>query len=196
LKRILQTDIYGEMMEEENTSRLEESQDAVSDNEEIKDDSDALKKALLEEKAKAEDYLAKWQRAQADFINYKRRSDREKEEIGEYTKSTLIRNILPALDDFERAISAIPEKEADTGWVKGIKLIERKLRTILELEGLSTIEVLGEMFDPNLHEAVRQKNGKDGLVIEEARKGYRFHDRILRPSQVVVGNGEEEEVKE
>jgi molecular chaperone GrpE len=80
--------------------------------------------------------------------------------------------------------------------VEGIRLIERKFRTSLEAQGLSQIEALGKPFDPNLHEAVRQGKGKDGIVVEEAQKGYRLHDRVIRPAKVVVGNGEEEETKE
>jgi len=72
-------------------------------------------------------------------------------------------------------------------------MIEKKLRMTLESEGLSCIEALGEPFDPYQHEAVRQVNGEEGVVIEDIRKGYKYRDRVIRPSQVVVGNGESEE---
>jgi molecular chaperone GrpE len=77
-------------------------------------------------------------------------------------------------------------------WVEGIKLVERKLWANLEAQGLSPIKALGEPFDPNLHEAVRQDKGKEGIVIEEVQKGYKLNDRVIRPTMVVVGNGEEE----
>ena len=81
----------------------------------------------------------------------------------------------------------------------GIRLVERKLRTTLEAQGLSPIKAMGEAFDPNLHEAVMHVKGEDGKVVQELQKGYRLHDKILRPSKVAVGNGEpviEEPVKE
>jgi len=160
------------------------------------EDIEALKQALAEAKAKAEEYLAGWQRAQADFVNYKRRAEREKEEISQFANSILMLNLLPILDDLERALTAIPPRLAKLGWVDGIKLIERKLRASLEAQGLSQIKALGEPFDPNLHEAARLGKGKEGIVIEELEKGYKLRDRVIRPSKVVVGNGEEEEKEE
>ncbi len=150
-----------------------------------------LKQALAEEKAKAEEHLAGWQRAQADFMNYKRRTEQEKEEIGKFANSILMLNLLPILDDLERALTSIPPRLAKLSWVDGIRLIERKLRASLEAQGLSQIEALGEPFDSNLHEAARMDKGREGIVIEEIQKGYKLHDRVIRPSKVVVGNGEE-----
>jgi len=160
------------------------------------EDIEALKQALAEEKAKAETNLAGWQRAQADFINYKRRIEQEKEEIGKFANSILVLDLLPSLDDLERALTSIPDDLANLSWVDGIRLIERKLRGILEAQGLSPIQALGEPFDPNLHEAAMQGKGKEGIVVEELQKGYKFHDRVIRPARVVVGNGEEERKEE
>jgi len=159
------------------------------------EDIEALKLALDKEKTKAEEYLAGWQRTQADFMNYKRRTEQEKEEISQFANSILILHILPVLDDLERALTSIPPRLAKLSWVDGIRLIERKLRASLEAQGLSQIKALGEPFDPNLHEAARMDKGKEGIVIEEIQKGYTLHDRVIRPSKVVVGNGEEEEEK-
>ncbi len=177
------------MTEEELTNEVEPQVAEAEDLEE-------LKQALAEEKEKAESYLANWQRAQADLINYKRRSEQEKEEISKFANSALMLNILPVLDDLERAFASIPPKLAKLGWIDGVRLIERKLRASLEAQGLSPIQAVGEPFDPHLHEAVRQDKGKEGIVIEEVQKGYKFHDRVLRPSRIVVGNGEPEEIKE
>jgi len=160
------------------------------------EDIEVLKQALAEEKAKAETNLAGWQRAQADFINYKRRIEQEKEEIGKFANSILVLDLLPSLDDLERALTSIPDDLANLSWVDGIRLIERKLRGILEAQGLSPIQALGEPFDPNLHEAAMQGKGKEGIVVEELQKGYKFHDRVIRPARVVVGNGEEERKEE
>jgi len=159
------------------------------------DDIEILKQALAEEKEKTEANLAGWQRAQADFINYKRRSEQEKEEIGKSANCALILSILLVLDDLERAFNSIPPRLARLDWVNGIRLIERKLRASLEAQGVSPIKALGEPFDPHLHEAMRCGNGKEGIVIEELFKGYKLHDRVIRPARVVVGNGGEKEEK-
>lgn len=156
------------------------------------EDAAQIKQALAEETTRAEKYLANWQRAQADFENYKRRTEQEKEDLIKYANSALILKLLSTIDDLERAFGTIPEDGVDAGWLEGIKLIERKLMSGLESQGLSRIQAVGQMFDPNLHEAVRQDNGKDGAVIGELQSGYKLHDRVLRPSQVVVGNGETE----
>jgi molecular chaperone GrpE len=174
----------------------EEGQTSEVEQEVVEEDVEALKKALAEEKEKAEGYLANWQRAQADFINYKRRVEQEKEEISKFANSVLMLNLLPILDDLERAFASIPPRLARVTWVDGISLIERKLQASLEALGLSQIKAVGEPFDPQLHEAAMHGKGKEGIVIEELQKGYKLHDRVIRPSMVVVGNGEEEEKKE
>ena len=174
----------------------EEEQTTQAETEVDEENIEALKQTLAEEKEKAESYLANWQRAQADLINYKRRSEQEKEEISHFANSALILNILPVHDDLERAFASIPPKLDKISWANGIRLIEHKMRASLKAQGLSPIQAVGEPFDPHLHEAVRQDKGKEGIVIEEVQKGYKFRDRILRPSRVVVGNGGEEETKE
>jgi molecular chaperone GrpE len=152
-----------------------------------------LEKDLTEIKQKAEEYLASLQRTQADFINYKRRVEQERQEFNKYANSTLCCSILPVVDDLERALNAIPEEYANTPWVEGVRLVERKFKTILEGQGVKAICALGMEFDPNLHEALRQEKGKEGTVISEIQKGYTLHDKLLRPSRVVVGKGEKEE---
>jgi len=159
------------------------------------EDAAALKQALTEEKTKSAGYLTNWQRAQADFTNYKRRSEQEKEEISKFANAVLMLSLLPILDDLERAFTSIPDHLAKLSWVDGIKLIERKFRASLEAQGLSQIKALGEPFDPKFHEAAMHGKGKEGIVIEELQKGYKLHDRVVRPSVVVVGNGEEETEK-
>lgn len=159
------------------------------------EDAIELKHALAQEKQKAETYLANWQRAQADYINYKRRGEQEKQEVSQLANSALILHLLPVLDDLERAFTAIPPELARVSWVDGIRLIDRKVRTTLEAQGLSLIEAVGEPFDPRWHEAVREDNGREGLILAEVQKGYKFRDQILRPSKVVVGNGEKDKAE-
>ncbi len=148
-------------------------------------------KALAEEKEKAEKYLANWQRAQADFINYKRRSEQERAEVVNYANSTLILNTLPVLDDLERALSNVPDELAESPWVDGIRHIYRKLQAVLEAQGISVIEAEGKDFDPNFHEAVMSVEGEEGKVIEETQKGYKLRNRVIRPTKVKVGKGSE-----
>jgi molecular chaperone GrpE len=180
-----------EPVEENNSKVKPEETKAEPELAEI-EDVETLKKLLAETQAKAEANLAGWQRAQADFINYKRRSEQERAEVAQFANSVMVLSLLPILDDFERAFVSIPPRLEKTSWVEGIRLVERKLWANLEAQGLSPIKALGEPFDPNLHQAVRQDKGKEGIVIEELQKGYRLNDRVIRPTMVVVGNGEEE----
>lgn len=158
----------------------------------------SLKNALSEEQARAEGYLASWQRAQADFVNYKRRTEQERNEMVMLANATLMLNLLPVLDDMERALDNVSEKLRGLTWVDGIVLIYRKLKATLEGNGLSEIKALGETFDPNFHEAALYADGEEGKVIEELQKGYMIHDRVLRPAMVKVGRGlmEKEEEEE
>ncbi|OGO23487.1 MAG: nucleotide exchange factor GrpE [Chloroflexi bacterium RBG_16_50_9] len=153
--------------------------------------------ALDEARKKTEEYLAGWQRAQADFINYKRRTEQERQDFVKFANAGVILSLLPVLGDLERALDFVPAdtSKADS-WVEGVRLVYRKFKSALEAQGATSIKALGEPFDPNFHEAVRQSKGREGLVVEELEKGYMLHDRLLRPARVVVGNGSEEEKKE
>ena len=159
-------------------------------NESVPETTPDLERILAETNLKADYYLESWKRSQADFANYKRRLEQEKLEMGVYANTQLILAVLPILDDFERAFRAISHKHAKTDWVEGIRLVERKLKTTLEAQGLTAIQSVGETFDPNVHEAVMHVKGEDGKVVQELQKGYRLHDKIIRPSKVAVGNGE------
>ncbi len=154
---------------------------------EVADDVDSLRQALSEDREKAEQYLAGWQRAQADYQNLKRRTEQEKEEAIRFANAMLILGLLPVLDDMERAFATISTELAGLTWVDGIRLIYRKLRAALEANGLSEIQAVGQPFDPNLHEAVVHQEGEEGVVLSELQKGYKLHDRVIRPTMVVVG---------
>ncbi len=169
--------------EEEQSTKVEAE---VAETEDI----EVLKKALAEEKTKAESYLANWQRARADFINYKRRTEQDRHETGKFANSALILSLLPVLDDLERALDSVPPRLRKLAWVDGIRLIGRKLRESLKAQGLTPIAAEGEPFDPNLHEAAMRTKGREGMVVKELRKGYRLHDRVLRAAVVAVGSGE------
>ena len=154
-------------------------------------DIEALKKMLAEEQEKSLKYLSNWQRSQADLVNYKKYIDLDKQESSKFANSTLIVKLLPVIDDFERAISSLPPDTASQPWVEGFRLIDRKFRSILDMQGVTEIKAKGQPFDPRFHEAVRQDKGPEGVVLDEVEKGYMFKDRLLRASKVVVGTGEE-----
>ena len=151
------------------------------------EDIETLKARLEEEKSKAESYLANWQRAAADYQNLKRRAEKEREEYGRLATAALVINILPLLDDLERALTSVDIRLAGLTWVDGIRLIYRKFQAVMEAAGVSEIKAEGETFDPNVHEAVMYGEGEEGKVVAEVQKGYRLGDRVIRPAMVVVG---------
>lgn len=147
---------------------------------------EALQQQLAEAQAQAAEYKDGWQRAVADFQNYKRRTDIEKAEAYQMAIGTVVRRYLPILDDLERALAAKP---ADLAWVEGIELIYRKLQTVLENEGIKRIEAEGQPFDPNFHEAIAQEpvEGMEaGTVVAVVTQGYRLGERVIRPAAVRV----------
>jgi molecular chaperone GrpE len=153
-----------------------------------------LERELTESRAASEEHLYNWQRSAADFANFKRRTDDERATMGQFTNALLIGKLLTVLDDFDRALENVPA-EAHDAWIEGVKLTERKLRGLLESEGLTPIEAVGEPFDPNLHEAVAHEetvDHPDNSVIGEVQRGYRLHDRVIRPSLVRVANNPKE----
>jgi len=174
-----------------NSDNGEPEQDAT-ETESAKETSD-LEQALAAEKKKAEEYLASWQRAQADFLNFKRRNEQERLEFNKFANASAFLSMLPVLDDLERALTAIPPEFADQKWVEGVRLVERKFKSALELQSVKPVLALGMAFDPNFHEAVRQDKGPEGMVLQEFQKGYTLNGKLLRPAKVVVGNGEEDE---
>ena len=170
--------------------------DKNPDEAEFKAKPSSSKKALQQEKEKAEKYLANWQRAEADLVNYKKRTDQEKSEMAASNTAGIILNLLPVIDDFERAFESIPEEARSESWVEGMRLIERKLMSYLESIGLCKMEALGQLFDPNLHEAVCHIEGDEGKIVEEFRTGYMLKDRLLRAPMVAVGKKNDNDADE
>jgi molecular chaperone GrpE len=156
---------------------------------------ESLERELAETKAKSEEHLYNWQRSAADFSNFKRRTDEERSQLSQFSNAILIGKLLGVLDDFDRALDSVPA-DAHDPWIEGVKLVERKLRGVLESEGVTPIEALGQPFDPNLHEAVAHEetaDHPDNEVIGEVQRGYRLHDRVIRPSLVRVANNPKEQ---
>jgi molecular chaperone GrpE len=142
--------------------------------------------AAIQEAAES---LAGLQRIAADFQNYKRRTEQDREASAGRANEYLLLRVIALADDFDRAIEAMPEPLAGDGWVQGIAAIDRKLRTLLESEGVVPIEALGRPFDPREHEAlshIETTDAPDGTVVAEIQRGYRVRERILRPSLVAV----------
>ena len=140
-------------------------------------------------RAEKDEQFRGWQRTQADFVNYRRRVEQERAELLKSAEAGLIHDLLPVLDDLERAIASLPSDLRGLTWVDGILLIERKLAVMLEQHGLKPIEALGNEFDPNEHEAVLRDGepGEATTVTAELQRGYRLYDRVLRPTLVKVG---------
>jgi molecular chaperone GrpE len=147
---------------------------------------EALKKQLEESQAQAAEYKDGWQRAVADFQNYRKRVERENGEVYQNAVAGIIKSYLPIVDDLERALQSRP---ADLAWVEGIELIYRKLQAILEAEGVKRIEAEGQVFDPTVHEAISQEpseNHASGQVIAVVQNGYMLGERVIRPALVRV----------
>ncbi|MGD0766242.1 MAG: nucleotide exchange factor GrpE [Dehalococcoidia bacterium] len=156
-------------------------------------DIEALKAQLEEETKKAETYLANWQRAAADFQNYKRRTEKERQEVALLANAAFIINILPVLDDLERAIMSVDVHLSGLTWIDGIRLVYRKFQAVLEACGVKEIKAEGQDFDPRYHEATMYGDGEEGKVVSEVQRGYMLGERVLRPSMVVVGRGKKPE---
>ena len=143
-------------------------------------------------RATSEEYLPALQRERAEFQNYKRRTAEERmRELG-LAGEDLIRKVLNVADDFDRAIEARPPTIADDPWFEGIAAIDRKLRQLLESEGVTSIDATpGRPFDPREHEAIVNVPGTgrpEGEIVEEVRRGYRLRDRVIRPALVAVAS--------
>jgi molecular chaperone GrpE len=144
---------------------------------------------LDEARREVGDNRAGWQRAAADFANYRRRAEQEREATLGLANEMLLAKLLAVVDDFDRALAAMPPELGHLGWIEGLWLVERKLRALLDSEGVTPIEAVGKPFDPREHEAViheETRDAPDGQVTGEVQRGYRIRDRVLRPALVKV----------
>jgi molecular chaperone GrpE len=157
---------------------------------------DTAVEALVAERdaalARADEHLALAQRAQADYANLKRRTAEERTAMLGLANEILLAKVVGLADDFDLAIEHVPDEARDTAWLEGIAAIDRKLRALLESEGVTRIEALGRPFDPVVHEALSHVPGSgrpEDEVVAELRRGYRIRDRVLRPALVAVSDG-------
>jgi molecular chaperone GrpE len=173
-------------------TRAEERADAIStpSRTELLEQLQEAERALALAREQADNNLSNWQRAAADFSNYRRRMEEDRAATGQFANAILLARLLSVLDDFDRALDHVPP-DAHEAWVEGIRLVERKLRGLLESEGVTPIEAVGQPFNPNLHEAVVHEDTTeypDNTVIDEVQRGYLLHERVLRPALVRVAN--------
>lgn len=152
-------------------------------------ESDEIEQQLRAEQQKAEEYLDLLRRTQADFVNYRRRVTQEQAEMRTTAQIALLKQLLPILDDFERAVDATPENLAQDPWVQGLLLIARRLTSQFDQLGVRQIGAPGEQFDPRLHEALTMEvraDSPEGTILQVVRSGYALGERIIRPAQVIV----------
>lgn len=148
-----------------------------------------LRAQLRAAQQEAQENRAGWQRTAADFANFRRRTELDREQSLGLANESLLAKLLAIVDDFDRAIAQMPADLRQLGWIEGIVAIDRKLRQLLESEGLTPIEAQGQPFDPHEHEAVVQEETSsvpEGTVTNELQRGYRIRDRVLRPALVAV----------
>ncbi len=153
---------------------------------------DELQQRLQQAEQDAASYKDQFLRTTAEMRNYKRRVEQERADLIRNAGAGVLMKLLPILDDFELAMAHVPQEIADSPWFNGVKIVQSKLQTVLESEGVKPIEAFGKPFDPNYHEAVMHEDaGPDqaGMVTAELRKGYTLHDRVIRPAMVKVGQG-------
>ena len=156
-------------------------------------DIEALQAERDSAQAQAADYLLALQRERAEFQNFKRRTAEERDRESGLANDLLLFKVLVLADDFDRAIEARPASPESASWVEGVEAIDRKLRQLLESEGLRPIEVSpGMPFDPREHEALVNVPGTEfpeGSIVSKLQRGYRIRDRILRPARVAIAAG-------
>ncbi|MFD1736626.1 nucleotide exchange factor GrpE [Bacillus salitolerans] len=185
-KDTLQEEVIEEVLESEEDLSNELHNDV--DQLEIDESTDALKK-VSELEAAIEEKENKILRLQADFDNYRRRVRLDQEAASKYRAQNLVSDILPALDNFERALKVDTEDEKMKSLLQGMEMVYRQLVEAVKNEGVEVIEAVGQVFDPHLHQAVMQvedSNFEPNTVVEEFQKGYKLYDRVIRPSMVKV----------
>jgi molecular chaperone GrpE len=154
-----------------------------------KENQSDLKSKLQEKDKEAKDYYDRYLRLSAEMENFKKRAEKEKSEIYKFANENILKELIPVLDNLERALDHGQETENAQALLSGVEMIHKAFWAVLEKYGLTRVEALGEEFDPNLHEAVMVQEDAErppGVVISQLQKGYRLHNRLIRPAMVVV----------
>ena len=167
----------------------EEDPDAQVIEVEMLEEVSVLQNELTMAQAKANEYLEGWQRARADFANYKKRVERDQAQTYQNAAASILKRYLGVIDDLERALKSRPKDGDGAAWAEGIELIYRKLLSVLESEGIQAMDAEGKPFDPNLHEAILSEDSdqhESGQVIEVLQQGYLLGEKVVRPAMVRV----------
>jgi molecular chaperone GrpE len=174
-------------------TRAEERIEALDTSAGLAAQIDELRDRAERAEREADENRAAWQRSAADFSNYRRRTDQQRlDELGLANEGLLLK-LLAVADDLDRAVAHVPAGLEGSPWVEGIKAIDRKVRSVLDSEGVTPIDAAESQFDPRLHEAVLNEETAavpDGHVTRELQRGYRIRDRVLRPALVAVAKNE------
>lgn len=148
-----------------------------------------LQQEIAEAESKAQEYLDGWQRARAEFANYKKRVERDQASVRQMAAANIYKNYLEVIDDIERALKDRPEDGEGATWASGIELIYRKLLSNLEVDGITVMVTQDQFFDPTIHEAISSEDTEDfesGQIVEVLKNGYLVGDKVLRPALVRV----------
>lgn len=187
-KQIEAEEVEEQEVEEQKADETEEEQEETVveiPEEELKEMQEALERSEEEK----QNYIDRLQRLQADFSNYKKRVGKEKKKLKQNATKELVSELLPVLDNFERALTSSKQDKDMSDLIEGLEMVSRQLYDALKKEGLEIIPTVGEEFDPKLHEAVMKVESEDyesGIITEELQKGYLFNDKVLRPAMVKV----------
>lgn len=144
---------------------------------------------IAELAAERDSYLDQLQRVAAEYANYRRRTESEKIQDRKNATRELLAQLAPIADDFERALTNVPPTEAESSWIEGVRLIERKIEGLLERADVNKVDAWGTKFNPAVHEAVVQDpDNTENMVVEVYQNGYSLGSQLLRPAMVRVGN--------
>lgn len=155
--------------------------------------------AQLEEKTReSAEYYDKWLRLRAEFENFKKRMQKEKGDLLKFGNESLLRALLPVLDNLNRALEHGKKTKENSSLLEGVEIVQKEFLNILERFGVKPVEAEGEVFDPEKHEAISQEESdlESNRVISAVQEGFLYHDRLLRPAKVIVSRGKTEPGKE
>jgi len=198
LKQALKTKKEVEMakqtLEEGKINVLEELERLRKVNQELEAKVSELEENLKSSQEKANENNDKYVRLYAEFDNFRKRLNREKEEHARYAHEQVVKDLLPVMDDLDRALTHAQSSSEVPALIQGVEMVKKHMSSALEKYGLKSFDSLGQPFDPHVHEAVAHQESADyppDVVINEYRKGYTLHDKLVRPAMVAVSKGNE-----
>ena len=178
-----------EVLEQENITEETNDSNVSGDEPQAGETTDGESDRIAELERLADEHQTRYLRAQADFDNFRRRTQKEKEELAQYASMKLITQLLPVLDNFDRALQAGDQSGGTDSFVKGVDMIFRQLSQVMEAEGLKQMEAVGQPFDPELHQAIMRVESdeyEEGTVVEVVQTGYMLKDKVIRHAMVKV----------